>query len=481
LIGNRPVGLFMLPAHVTGSRSMLAAVQKDFARLRSLEHPNIARLYELGSNGEHFYVTAERLDGESLREVLNHLAPERPSVAEADEIVRAVGAALVYAHEHDIAHGDVRPENVLVTMDRRYVLTNFLARRIAKVPARPPRPSDDLKGLARLAAELYTGSISVHSLRSAVHDEALTVRLQAIRSVLDASSRRPGSVADFLAAAGLAPASPPRPPAPQRAEPKAHRSWSLWRFVVPVAAVAALGTVIAAYQGDVGASAQELTARGLEAFRAVAARVVPELPAGADSSPQTPSVVGTEPQPVTVQSTTEPDSVAAPASTAAAESLVDTEPALPRPDPSGDTDEEQEPEASDAPIDSRVGAEAASVVATPPIAEPPVVSLGVPQIAAREDHSVVAIDVVRSGDTKAEASVGWWTTPDTADEEEDYADVGLQTVRFAAGATVERVLIPIVNDGVRESPERFTVHLGRPRGGVPGMVTATRVTLHDDD
>jgi hypothetical protein len=109
------------------------------------------------------------------------------------------------------------------------------------------------------------------------------------------------------------------------------------------------------------------------------------------------------------------------------------------------------------------------------------VSLEVPRIAAREDHSVVAIDIVRRGDTTHEAAVGWWTAPDTAHEEDDYARTGRQTVTFPPGATVERVLIPIVNDGVRESDEVFTVHLSRPRGGVTGAVTATRVTLHDDD
>ncbi len=114
-------------------------------------------------------------------------------------------------------------------------------------------------------------------------------------------------------------------------------------------------------------------------------------------------------------------------------------------------------------------------------ADPAVLSLGTPRIAAREDHSVVAIDIVRSGDTGSEAAVGWWTTPGTAHEDDDYADIGRQMVTFPAGATVERVLIPIVNDGVRESDEAFTVHLSRPRGGVAGAVTTTRVTLHDDD
>ena len=109
------------------------------------------------------------------------------------------------------------------------------------------------------------------------------------------------------------------------------------------------------------------------------------------------------------------------------------------------------------------------------------ISLGTPRIAAREDHSVVAIDVVRSGDTTLESAVGWWTTPGTAYPDDDYANLGRQTVKFPAGATVERVLIPIVNDGVRETDEAFTVHLSRPQGGVTGTVTATRVTVYDDD
>ena len=93
----------------------------------------------------------------------------------------------------------------------------------------------------------------------------------------------------------------------------------------------------------------------------------------------------------------------------------------------------------------------------------------------------VAIDIVRSGDVTHESAVRWWTTPDTAHEDADYARTGRQIVTFSPGATVKRVLIPIVDDGVREDDEVFTVHMSRPSGGVAGAVTATRVTLHDDD
>jgi hypothetical protein len=46
---------------------------------------------------------------------------------------------------------------------------------------------------------------------------------------------------------------------------------------------------------------------------------------------------------------------------------------------------------------------------------------------------------------------------------------------------VQRVLIPLVDDSVREPDKVVTVHLSRPRDGVTGDVTATRVTLYDDD
>jgi hypothetical protein len=464
LITNRPVGSWMLPAHVGASRSMLAALQREFARLRTLEHPNIARLVELGCSGQQYYVTGERLDGEPLREVLNHLLPERLDVGEADDIVRAVGSALVYAHERGIAHGAVRAENVLITMDRRVVLTNFLARRVAKVASRPPRANDDLRGLARLAAELYVGSTSTDALRAAVHSEVPPKRLNAIRAVLNAA-RRTSSVADFLEEAGLAYDGAI---ATARPADKPQRSWSLWRLVFPMAAVAAIGAFVASYHGGVGASAEEIKARGLDALRTVAARVAPAAPAPAPSRENI--GIGT------------PATVVDPAPPPAEEPAPQAPTEQPQPEPPvDDAPPAAQPAGAKTPRPRPASAGTTTAAMRRPRAEPAVLSLGTPRIAAREDHSVVAIDIVRSGDTRSEAAVGWWTTPGTAHEDDDYADVGRQMVTFPAGATVERVLIPIVNDGVRESDEAFMVHLSRPRGGVAGAVTATRVTLHDDD
>jgi hypothetical protein len=462
VINNRPVGLWMLPAHVGASRSLLATLQRDFSRLRTLEHPHIARMLELGNNGQQYYVTGERLDGEPLREVLTHLSPERLDVGEADDVVRAIGSALVYAHENDVAHGDVRAENVLVTMDRRFVLTNFLARRVAKIGGRPPRVGDDLKGLARLAAELYTGSTSAHALRAAAHGVVPAARLNAIRAVLESGGKKsPSSVAEFLDAAGLSPtgegATLRRPAPPQQ------RSWSLWRLVLPMAGVVALATLVA-YHGGVVASAEELKVRGLDALRSVAARV----------APATTTTVPVHRDDAALQHAAAPSPENRPAG---AEPARPSEPPPEAPPPEASLSEPRPTSSTATPI----APAKPPAKSPPPKHDPPVVSLDVPRIAAREDHMAVAIDIVRRGDVAHESAVRWWTTPDTAHEDTDYARTGRQIVTFGPGATVKRVLIPIVDDGVREGDEVFTVHMSRPSGGVAGAVTATRVTLHDDD
>ena len=471
MISNRPVGLWMLPPHVGTSRSALGALQRDFACLRTLDHPHIARLLELGCNGKQYYVTGERLDGEPLRDVLAHLLPERLEVSEADDVVRAIGSALIYAHEHDLAHGDVRAENVLVTMDRKFVLTNFLARRVAKVTARPPRQGDDVRGLARLAAELYTGSASPQALRSAIHGEVPPARLSAIRAVLDAPTRRVGTVAEFLSAAGLTLGGAG---ARVRRAETTRRKWPLWRIGLPVATAIALGAFVAWYPADWRASAEQLQERGLDALRSVATPAAKPAqsaePRSADVElppPHAEAVIGTD--------------IAGPPEPAAIKPEEAPPPVHDEPQPSEAAAPQEPAAARPTPTTTTAGA---TKTPAPPAAEsdPAVLSLAVRRVAAREDHSVVAIDVVRSGDTRLESAVRWWTTPDTAFEDDDYARVGRQTVTFPAGATVERLLIPIVNDGVREPDESFMVHLGdRPRDGVTGAVTTTRVTLYDDD
>src|ERR1044071_4163793 len=78
----------------------------DEARLvATLEHPNIAQVYEIGFvNGSYFFVM-EDVDGADLRRLIGAAITKRQAIALADAvyIISHVCAALHYAHDkHDL-------------------------------------------------------------------------------------------------------------------------------------------------------------------------------------------------------------------------------------------------------------------------------------------------------------------------------------------------------------------------------------------
>jgi serine/threonine protein kinase len=108
----------------------------DEARLvATLEHPNIAQVYEIGAvNGSYFFVM-EYIDGADVRRLIETALSKRHPIALADAlyIINHVCTALHYAHEkHDlegrplqIIHRDVSPSNVLISHDGSIKVCDF--------------------------------------------------------------------------------------------------------------------------------------------------------------------------------------------------------------------------------------------------------------------------------------------------------------------------------------------------------------------
>jgi serine/threonine protein kinase len=79
----------------------------------------------MGIEKEQPFVVREYLPNESLRVRLKKLFPDRLKLGDALTIVLQVGEALAYAHEYDIVHGGVKPENILFDASGQVVLTDF--------------------------------------------------------------------------------------------------------------------------------------------------------------------------------------------------------------------------------------------------------------------------------------------------------------------------------------------------------------------
>jgi serine/threonine protein kinase len=108
----------------------------DEARLvATLEHPNIAQVYEIGAvNGSYFFVM-EYVDGADLRRLIEAAIAKRHPITLADAlyVITHVCTALHYAHEkHDLEgrpmrliHRDVSPSNVLISHDGSIKVCDF--------------------------------------------------------------------------------------------------------------------------------------------------------------------------------------------------------------------------------------------------------------------------------------------------------------------------------------------------------------------
>lgn len=81
--------------------------------LARLEHPNIARLYDVGLTDDGTpYFAMELVEGPSL---VDYCDSQRLDIAARLRLFESVGQAVQHAHQHFIVHRDLKPSNILVT------------------------------------------------------------------------------------------------------------------------------------------------------------------------------------------------------------------------------------------------------------------------------------------------------------------------------------------------------------------------------
>lgn len=92
---------------------------------RKLSHPNIIRVHDIGISGNILYISMEYIEGKSLREILESLAPgQRLPLRKVLLYFDQLCSALEYAHQFTV-HRDIKPENIMVNMQDTVKLMDF--------------------------------------------------------------------------------------------------------------------------------------------------------------------------------------------------------------------------------------------------------------------------------------------------------------------------------------------------------------------
>lgn len=119
---DRTVALKALPADVANDPERLHRFEREAKLLASLNHPNIAAIYDIAEGGGHRYLALEHVEGETLAQ---QLAGGALPVSEAIEICLQVASGMEAAHERGVIHRDLKPGNVMIGLGDQVKIVDF--------------------------------------------------------------------------------------------------------------------------------------------------------------------------------------------------------------------------------------------------------------------------------------------------------------------------------------------------------------------
>jgi serine/threonine protein kinase len=119
---KREVAIKILPGEFSSDTNRVSRFQREAEVLASLNHPNIAAIYDIQeANGSRFLIL-ELVEGKTLAE---RIARGSIPLYEALDIAKHICGALEAAHDRGIVHRDLKPGNVKITPDGKVKVLDF--------------------------------------------------------------------------------------------------------------------------------------------------------------------------------------------------------------------------------------------------------------------------------------------------------------------------------------------------------------------
>ncbi len=88
-----------------------------------LEHPNIVNIYDVGSEDGFHYIVMEYVEGITLKTYIEK--KQQLSYKEAISIAIQVGRGIEAAHNKNIVHRDIKPQNIMISTEGKVKVTDF--------------------------------------------------------------------------------------------------------------------------------------------------------------------------------------------------------------------------------------------------------------------------------------------------------------------------------------------------------------------
>ena len=123
LVLKRFVAVKVLRDEFTTDEEFIKRFNVEAQAVASLTHPNIVSVYDVGHEGNLYYIVMELVKGKTLKEIIveDGALGWKWSV----KIAMQIASALETAHRNNIVHRDIKPHNIIITEDGVAKVTDF--------------------------------------------------------------------------------------------------------------------------------------------------------------------------------------------------------------------------------------------------------------------------------------------------------------------------------------------------------------------
>jgi len=126
---NRRVALKFLSAQYGEDQGLKARFKREAQAAASLNHPNVITIHEVAEHESRPFIAMEYVEGRSLKDLM---VAQRLPIGKVIDFAMQICEGLVEAHQSEIVHRDVKPQNIMVDKDGRIRVCDFGLARVKR-------------------------------------------------------------------------------------------------------------------------------------------------------------------------------------------------------------------------------------------------------------------------------------------------------------------------------------------------------------
>ncbi|SIS37805.1 Stk1 family PASTA domain-containing Ser/Thr kinase [Salimicrobium flavidum] len=120
---EREVAIKVLRLEYGDDEEFIARFHREAQSAISLNHENIVNIFDVGEENDIYYMVMEFVDGMTLKRYIQTYDPI--DLDKAVDIMRQITDAIALAHENDLIHRDIKPQNILIDSKGTVKVTDF--------------------------------------------------------------------------------------------------------------------------------------------------------------------------------------------------------------------------------------------------------------------------------------------------------------------------------------------------------------------